>query len=318
MDPTLLRHSLRWFVAVLITASVAMWGRQDPFVWYALLAVVFAVDDDDEHTASAATARILGTIAGGLLTFLVHTLLSGWLGVLVSLVLMVPLLRLFGWQSGLGTAGTVCVVFLMIRGHVELNWLYVVDRSLDTALGCIVALLVSLLFWPRNAYDELRSADQRLTQAIRSRLEQQQNGLMRGGQGQPSMDPLALSDTLATMERLVGQERGGPALARLRRSGWERRLRLWQEALFHWIAWERLWESLPPVRPGGAPLLEQAIEGLLAQLAGEGRRTPRRQAEAWRQLALAESLPLLPLLALAEELAPLHASLRALGNGRPC
>jgi len=318
MDPPLLRQSLRWFVAVLLTASVAIWSERLTFVWYPLLAVVFALDDDDEHTTTAVMARILGTITGGLLTFLVHTILSGWMGVLVSLVLMVPVLRLFGWQSALGTAGTVCVMFLMIRGHVDLNWRYVLDRSLDTALGCAIALAVSLLLWPRHGYDELEAADRSLRQGIRRRLEQQRGELARGGEREEALDAVSLNETLEQMERLVARERGGPALSRLQRSGWERRLRLWQLALFHWRAWERLWQSLPPLGADQVPLLEHSLDGLLAQLAGEGRRTPRRHPQAWRELAEHQGLPLLPLLALAEELGPLHASLRALGRWAPC
>ncbi|MFO0037514.1 MAG: FUSC family protein [Synechococcaceae cyanobacterium] len=318
MDPPLLRQSVRWFVAALFTASVAIWSERITFVWYPLLAVVFALDDDDEHTTAAVMARILGTITGGLITFLVHTILSGWMGVLVSLVLMVPVLRFFGWQSALGTAGTVCVVFLMIRGHVDLNWRYVLDRSLDTALGCAIALAVSLLLWPRHGYDELRAADQRLRERIRRRLVQQRGELARGGAREAAADAGSRGAALEQMERLVERERGGPGVARLQRSGWERRLRLWQLALFHWSAWERLWQSLPPIGAGQAPLLEHSLDGLLAQLAGEGRRTPGRHPQAWRELAEQQGLPLLPLLALAEELAPLHASLRALGRWAPC
>ncbi|MFM7264298.1 MAG: FUSC family protein [Cyanobium sp.] len=318
MGSPLLRHSLRWFVAALLTASVAVWSERINFVWYRMLAVVFAVDDDDEHTVAAAMARMLGTITGGLVTFLVHTVVSGWMGVLVSLVVMVPVLRLFGWQSGLGTAGTVCVVFLMVRSHVELNWHYVIDRSIDTALGCAIALAVSLLLWPRNGYDELRAADHSLRQAIQARLEQQQRELAPGGLRQDPPDPLTLNDTLVRMERLVARERAGPAQARLQRSGWERRLRLWQLTLFHWVAWETLWASLPPLGTAAEPLLGSCLEGLQAQLAGEGRVPPGRNPWAWQALAERQGLPLLPLLALAEELGPLHTSLRAIGRQGPC
>lgn len=318
MDPQLLRNSLRWFVAALVTAAVASWSDRLAFVWYPLLAVVIVVDDDDDLTVQAASARILGTIVGGLVTFLVHTVLSGWIGVLVSLLLMVPVLRLFGWQAGLGTAATLSVVFLMIPGHVALNGTYVFDRALDTALGCAIALAVGLLFWPRSDYDELRRADQRLRQAIGQRLEQLQQELQRGGDRTPPPDPAPLSDTLERMEQLVARQRGGPRRQRLRASGWEPRLRHWQLAIFHWIAWERLLASLPPLSAGGAPLLETSVAALRQQMAGQGQRAPRREPRAWRELAQHQRAPLLPLLALAEELRPLHASLGALGRSQPC
>jgi hypothetical protein len=42
----------------------------------------------------------MGTILGGLLTFVVHTIASGWMAVLLTCLLCFPLLRLFGWQGG--------------------------------------------------------------------------------------------------------------------------------------------------------------------------------------------------------------------------
>jgi hypothetical protein len=58
--------------------------------------------------------------------------------------------------------------------------------------------------------------------------------------------------------------------------------------------------------------LHQAILTLVDQLLGEPRATPPREPELWRQLAARQQLPLLPLLALAEECRPLHACLGGL------
>jgi hypothetical protein len=56
----LLRNSLRLGVAAFITAALALWFERIAYVWYPMLAV-----------------RVLGTITGGLVTFLVHTVLAG-------------------------------------------------------------------------------------------------------------------------------------------------------------------------------------------------------------------------------------------------
>ena len=94
MQNQLLRNSLKLFIAVLITAAIAVWTERIQFAWYPLLAVVMVVDDNDDHTLQAASGRILGTVAGGLITFLVHTILGGWIGVLVSMLVMIPVLQL--------------------------------------------------------------------------------------------------------------------------------------------------------------------------------------------------------------------------------
>jgi uncharacterized membrane protein YccC len=94
LDAALVRNSLKLAVAALITAAIAVHFGRIEFLWYPLLAVVIVVDDNDDHTVQAATGRVMGTVLGGLITFLVHTVLSGWAGVLVSLVVMVPALAL--------------------------------------------------------------------------------------------------------------------------------------------------------------------------------------------------------------------------------
>lgn len=318
MDPQLVRNGLKVFVAVFITAAIASWSQRVAYLWYPLMAVIIVVDDNDDLTIQAATARILGTVVGGLLTFLVHTLLSGWVGVFVTLLLLVPVLRLFGWQAGLGTAGTVCVMFLMLPSHAALNWSYVFNRALDTALGCVVALAVGLLFWPRNSYHQLHQADASLRRSLSQQLQGYRHWLSLQA---PRPDPLnaaPLSATLARMEQLVNLERGGPHQERLRASGWERRLRLWQQAQFHWLAWERLLAGLPAQPISGMPLLGRSITDLEQQLAGADQPTPHRDPQPWQELARSRRLPLLPLLAIAEELRPLHASLGALGRSRPC
>ena len=319
MDSPLLRNSLKMAVAVYITAAVAVWSERVAFVWYPLLAVIMVVDDQDDQTVQAAMGRILGTVVGGLVTFLVHTALSGWQGVMVSLLLMIPVLRAFGWQSSLSTAGLLSVMFLMIPSHEALNWDYVFNRALDTVVGCLVAIGVGLLFWPRTSYHELRAADGRLRQSLAAQLQRYEHWL-QGPPALPLPAPLnvaPLSADLARIETLVNRERSGPRHRRLRASGWERRLMLWRQAQQHWIAWERLLHGLPPGLDGDCQPLASGIRALARQLAGGTQPTPARDPATWCALAQARGMPLLPLLALAEEQRPLHASLGAIGRSLP-
>jgi uncharacterized membrane protein YgaE (UPF0421/DUF939 family) len=141
------------------------------------------VDDNDDHTLQAASGRILGTVAGGLITFLVHTILGGWIGVLVSMLVMIPVLQLLGWQSALNTASLVAVMFLMLPGHTALGWDYVFNRALDTVVGCIVAILVGLLFWPQNSTSELNAADGRLRRSMQNQRRPTATGWPKGDPG---------------------------------------------------------------------------------------------------------------------------------------
>lgn len=313
----LLRNSLKLFVAVLITAAIASWAERIQFLWYPLMAVVIVVDDNDDHTVQAATSRILGTVMGGLITFLVHTVLSGWIGVLVSLLVMIPVLQRLGWQSALGTAGLTSVMFLMIPSHAALNWDYVFNRGLDTVVGCVVAITVGLLFWPQNSSSELTAADRQLRRSLQTQLQAYSDWLGQRRSRPEPLDPAPLTNALQRMEQLVAQERSGPRHQALKRSGWEQRLRLWQLAHFHWIAWERLLAGLPEQQSLKADPLRHAVAELQRQLSEDPTPTPPRQPQRWQQLAEQLQLPLLPLLALAEEGRPLHACLGGLNRMAP-
>ena len=205
MSNALLRNSLKLALAVFITATIAIWTERIEFVWYPILAAIIVVDDNDDQTISAASARILGTVAGGLITFIVHTILSGWMGVLVSLILMIPVLQALGWQSALGTASLTSIMFLMIPSHVALNWNYVFNRALDTVAGCIVAILVGLLFWPRNSYRELGAADQRLRSSLQHQLQRYADWVRHQAERPTPLNPAPLTGYLVRMEQLVSR-----------------------------------------------------------------------------------------------------------------
>jgi len=309
MNPELLRKSIKLAVAAFLTAAAASYFERIAFVWYPLLAVVMVVDDNDEQTIAAARARILGTIAGGLVTFLVHTILSGWIGVLVSMVLIPPVLRILGWQAGLSTGVLVSVMFLMIPSHAELNWFYVFNRAIDTSVGCAIALLVGLLLWPRNRLDLLARTEADLCrqlgaqlQAYRVWLEQQQ------ARPQP-LAPAGLTGALQRMETWVALERRGPQRRQLERGRWRQRLLLWRQLQHNWIQWERLLGSVAPV-PRLAPSLV-TLEQLLTGRTAAPSLPP--VAGLWREVAAAAERPL-PLLAVSEELDPLQASLTSLAR----
>jgi len=234
--------------------------------------------------------------------------------VLVSLLLMVPALQLLGWQSALGTAGITSIMFLMLPSHVALNWDYVFNRALDTSVGCLVAIAVGLLFWPRNALRQMELAEAHLRLQLSNQLRRYRAWLDQGDPRPLPLDPAPLTSDLQRLEQLMAQEQAGPRRQALRRGHWDQRLRLWQLVHFHWVSWERLLADLPDHQIQAADPLRQAILTLEPQLLGEPRPTPVRQSELWSQLAARQRLPLLPLLALAEEWRPLHACLGRLGR----
>ena len=81
VNGNLLRQSLRLGLSVLITCAIAQHFQRITYLWYPLIAVIFVVDDQDDNSLRAARGRILGTMAGGLVTFVVHTILAAGTGI---------------------------------------------------------------------------------------------------------------------------------------------------------------------------------------------------------------------------------------------
>ena len=258
---------------------------------------------------------------GGLITFWVHTIASGWGGVLLSLLFMIPVLRILGWSSGLGTAATICLMFLMIPSHTALNWDYVFNRTIDTALGCAVGIGTNMLFWPKNRPAELQAIETSLQARLLNQI-QAYRGWMTDQKPRPEpLAPAQFSVSLQRMQQLVTMEQTGPAAHQLNRRRWPQRLMLWQQVGLHWVQWERLVAAsdLPTPMEIDHPL-RRGLEGMANLLMGQRAGAPATSRD-WNALAQPSGRPLLLLLALAEELKPLQANLRSLGQGRrgtPC
>jgi len=331
VNAELLRNSLKLAVAAMITAAIAVHFDRIAFAWYPLLAVVIVVDDNDDQTLKAASGRMLGTLMGGLVTFLVHAIAGGWQGVLLTLLLLVPLLLLTGCQSALGTAGVIVVMFLMIPGHAALNWDYAFNRALDTAVGCAVALAVGLLFWPRDGLQQLAAAEAGLLRQLRAQLQRYRLWLAGEGPRPGPLPAAPISGGLERMETLLRNELGGPRWRRLQAGGWQERVALWQNLRLHWLQWERLIAAgdLPRPRPGQGDPLADGIQALAAQLDGAAAQRagaaagppPPVGSEPWKRLAAQSGRPLFTLLAIAQEQRPLletGEALARLQGAAPC
>ena len=246
MTGNLLRQSLRLGLSILITCAIAQHFDRISFVWYPLLAVTFVIDDQDENSLRAARGRILGTITGGLVTFLVHTIMSGWIGILVSLLISIPLLRRLGWSNGLSTAVVVTVMFLSIDAYTELNWAYVFNRSLDTLVGILVALIVGRLLWPKNRLKRLQAVHEQLLTLLHARVAAHSLALQGKAEAPAPIEPATITRLVLEMQSIIAVEQHLEPrhVRRLNRRRWRQCLSLWRCQQVRWMLVERLIERL--------------------------------------------------------------------------
>lgn len=158
------------------------------------------------------------------MAFLVHTAMSGWPAVLVSLLLTVPLLRLLGWQGGLSTAVTISLMFMLIPHYTALNWDYVFNRTVDTSVGIVVALLTALLFWPKNRLQRIGALERQVHASLQAQLAALTAWALDRQTRPEPLSRAAFTARLLALEQLVQQEHAGHARHLLRQARWRQRL----------------------------------------------------------------------------------------------
>jgi len=308
-----LRAALKYGLAAALAGTLAMNRKDVEFAWYPLVAVVMCMDETDTRVLAASRTRVLGTLTGGLVGGLVHMVLSGWVGLTVSLLLAVPLLRLLGWQSSRGLGMLVCSMLFLIERYTEQNWAYVGGRILDTLIGIGAVLVVSFLFWPVDRLAEIRSIDAQLRRVITPRLEEIRRGLKEPGPllERPSL-PLIGSRLNLRLAQLVGDELRSAPSGRAHRQHWRQRQLLWERIHHHSLQVERLARLLPPGALANADT--PWLDGLPVMLVSGGNAAipalPSRQSLV--RLASGHQLPPLLLLGLDDEVQRLVRSLHSL------
>ena len=244
--PEIVKQSLRLGISALITCAIAMRFERIEYIWYPLLAVITVIDEKDESTMRAASARVLGTITGGLVTFVVHTILSGWTAILVSLLITIPLLRQLGWSAGFPSAAMITIMFLAVPNYTEVDWSYIFNRSLDTIIGIIVAVLICRMLWPRNRLEDM----QRLTKGLQHKLNYRLSLLSQWVAGEipePNrFQPAEITRDILELQRLLNVEmaQGNRHQKFLKKQGWPQRILLWRSLQVRWIQVERLLERI--------------------------------------------------------------------------
>ena len=246
IDSNLIKQSLRLGLSIFITCAIAQHFDRISFAFYPLLAVILVVDDQDENTRQAAQGRILGTVTGGFVVFLVHTVLSGWIGIFVSLLITVPLLRLLGWGSGLSTAVVITVIFLGVHGYTNLNWYYILNRSIDTLVGIVAAIAIGRLLWPKNRLMRMEELHQKLLHSLSTRMHQHSQSLLGFTSSPPPLQPGSITKDLLEIQRLINIEEqlGSKHIKQLTRLRWQQRMSLWRSLHAQWILMERLLDAL--------------------------------------------------------------------------
>lgn len=138
-----LQLSVRGAAAATISFAIALALKLE-FPIYAIIAAVIVLDLSAAETRTLALRRIAGTVVGSVLgavlsVLLPHGVLTMGLGIFLAMFLTHAL----GLTAAARIAGYVCAIVLL--EYTANPWDYAMWRFVETILGIIVALLVSLV-----------------------------------------------------------------------------------------------------------------------------------------------------------------------------
>ena len=307
-----LKNAIKYFVAAAIAGSIALATDQVIFIWYPLLAVVMCMDETETRVIAASRGRMLGTVAAGVVGFFVHTVLQGWVALTASLLILVPILRWCRWQAGLATGVVLLSMLFLVAEYSSLDWLYILNRTIDTLIGVLVAILVSNLLWPINRLAEIYSLDLKLRQLLSKRLLNIQQLLFGTASAPEAQLPLEGSRLIGQLSQLVNDELRSRPHGAATRNHWRQRCILWERVNHHSMQLLRLISWLPASFNGleQGPWLNKLHQALNTKLdVTELNSTNRRQL---LKVASQTNIPPLLLLAVEDELHRLISSIKSL------
>ena len=145
-------RNIKTAISVFICITIfSLLNRQDPF--FACIATVICMKESVYNSYIIGKYRMIGTIFGGVLGFLLISIFSNnAIVAALGISLIIYLCNSFGKQDSIVIS---CVVFLAVMTNLKgvESYIYAMDRIIDTFIGIIIAILVNRALGPNETSD---------------------------------------------------------------------------------------------------------------------------------------------------------------------
>lgn len=152
--PERVRHILKTGVAVGLSLVILNDWLHLPFDYYAIIAVVVAMQPTFGKSITAGRQRVFATGIGAVFALcLIHTLGGNPFTLALGIVLTILTCAYLGFGQGY-VAGCILVTLAILAHGADPNG-YVWGRFIETLIGTVIALILSQLLWPNTAAQQL-------------------------------------------------------------------------------------------------------------------------------------------------------------------
>lgn len=147
-------RNLKTALSVLICVALSQFFNRE-YIFYAAIAAVMAMQSSVSDSFKAGKNRMLGTIMGAFIG-LVSAIISPGNAILcgIGVVIIIYICDFLDWEKSVTISCTVfLVIMLNLNGRGPVS--YSINRTLDTFLGIIVAVLINYFIYPPEHIDKV-------------------------------------------------------------------------------------------------------------------------------------------------------------------
>ena len=158
------------FVASSLYLALAPGLRMDD-AFYILYGVARSLLPTPEASRKAASSRLIGTVFGGVVAFLLLLVFQHWLAIGIGYIIIKLISRWLNFNESIQINAVIMpVLLLVVPAYAQLGGTYVLYRTFWHLLGLMIGMLVERLFWYRSPLTQLLEAEENLRLTISSML----------------------------------------------------------------------------------------------------------------------------------------------------
>lgn len=156
-DSTVLRHAIRFAVCMVVGYQIGLFFKLSNDYWI-LMTISIVMQSDYVSTQAKAQSRMIGTVIGLVLTYIVLSFNpTTWVMLLIISLVVPALFTQLKTNYSVAVIGITLFVLLQFQILAHTGQESILPRLWDTILACAVAIIGNLVLWPQWSSKRLRT-----------------------------------------------------------------------------------------------------------------------------------------------------------------